>query len=97
MLFLAVFCGFLAEYQLEHKIEKNREKQFMRSMIEDLKADTANIALVSRQISMRLKMSDSVCTAIFKKTYEENGRNFYYYARNVSRRSLFYSSDGTMQ
>jgi len=22
MLFLAVFCGFLAEYQLEHKIEK---------------------------------------------------------------------------
>jgi hypothetical protein len=27
MLFLAVFCGFLAEYQLEHKIEKNREKQ----------------------------------------------------------------------
>ena len=27
MLFLAVFCGFLAEYQLEHKIEKNRERQ----------------------------------------------------------------------
>ncbi|MEJ7674922.1 MAG: hypothetical protein WKF59_20040 [Chitinophagaceae bacterium] len=24
MLFLAVFCGFLAEYQLEHKIEKDR-------------------------------------------------------------------------
>ncbi len=22
MLFLAVFCGFLAEYQLEHKIER---------------------------------------------------------------------------
>ena len=25
MLFLAVFCGFLAEYQLEHTIEHNRE------------------------------------------------------------------------
>jgi hypothetical protein len=24
MLFLAVFCGFLAEYQLEHKIESDR-------------------------------------------------------------------------
>ena len=23
MLFLAVFCGFLAEYQLEHNIDKN--------------------------------------------------------------------------
>ena len=40
MLFLAVFCGFLAEYQLEHKIEKDREKQFMESMMEDLKTDT---------------------------------------------------------
>ena len=41
MLFLAVFCGFLAEYQLEHKIEKNREKQFMLSMIGDLKEDSS--------------------------------------------------------
>jgi hypothetical protein len=27
MLFLAVFCGFLAEYQLEHKIERDRGEQ----------------------------------------------------------------------
>ncbi|MBL0069354.1 MAG: hypothetical protein IPP39_12935 [Chitinophagaceae bacterium] len=39
MLFLAVFCGFLAEYQLEHKIEKDREKQFIKSLVEDLKED----------------------------------------------------------
>ena len=26
MLFLAVFCGFLAEYQLEHRIERERVK-----------------------------------------------------------------------
>jgi hypothetical protein len=37
MLFLAVFCGFLAEYQLEHKIEKDRELQYIRSLYEDLK------------------------------------------------------------
>jgi len=41
MLFLAVFCGFLAEYQLEHKIEKDREKTYMQNMLDDLKADTA--------------------------------------------------------
>ena len=40
MLFLAVFCGFLAEYQLEHKIEKDRERQFMKGLLEDLAADT---------------------------------------------------------
>ena len=43
MLFLAVFCGFLAEYQLEHVIEKQKEKQYIQSMIEDLQADTANL------------------------------------------------------
>ena len=41
MLFLAVFCGFLAEYQLEHKIEKDREKQYIYNLLEDLRADTA--------------------------------------------------------
>jgi len=41
MLFLAVFCGFLAEYQLEHKIENDREKIYMQNMLDDLKADTA--------------------------------------------------------
>ncbi|HLF47543.1 MAG TPA: hypothetical protein VI548_14025 [Chitinophagaceae bacterium] len=44
MLFLAVFCGFLAEYQLEHKIERDREKEYIISMIEDLAADTSNLS-----------------------------------------------------
>jgi len=43
MLFLAVFCGFLAEYQLEHKIEKDRAKQYIISVYEDLKNDTVRI------------------------------------------------------
>lgn len=44
MLFLAVFCGFLAEYQLEHTIERQREKQYMVTMLEDLKIDTTQLA-----------------------------------------------------
>ncbi len=43
MLFLAVFCGFLAEYELEHVIERQREKKYMRSLITDLMADTAHL------------------------------------------------------
>ena len=43
MLFLAVFCGFLAEYQLEHVIEHKREKQYMRTLVEDLKNDMAGL------------------------------------------------------
>ncbi len=33
MLFLAVFCGFLAENQREHMVEHKREKQYMQSML----------------------------------------------------------------
>ena len=36
MLFLAVFSGFLAEYQLEHKIEKDRSRQLILSFYDDL-------------------------------------------------------------
>jgi hypothetical protein len=43
MLFLAVFCGFLAEYQLEHTIEHQREKQYMQTLLEDLQSDTSEI------------------------------------------------------
>ncbi|MBI1779926.1 MAG: hypothetical protein HYR66_00930, partial [Sphingobacteriales bacterium] len=44
MLFLAVFCGFLAEIQVEHYVEHQREKQFMITMLEDIKSDTALLA-----------------------------------------------------
>lgn len=43
MLFLAVFCGFLAEYQLEHRIEKERVKKYMHDMVVNLKQDTLRV------------------------------------------------------
>ena len=43
MLFLAVFCGFLAENFREHIVEEKRGKQYIHSFCEDLKSDTTNI------------------------------------------------------
>lgn len=40
MLFLAVFCGFLAENLREHNIEKQREKKFARRLLSDIREDT---------------------------------------------------------
>jgi hypothetical protein len=40
MLFLAVFCGFLAENFREHRVEKERGRQYALSFYEDLKEDT---------------------------------------------------------
>ena len=41
MLFLAVFCGFLAEYKLEHVIEHQREKEFAQALYGELLDDSA--------------------------------------------------------
>lgn len=57
MLFLAVFCGFLAEYQLEHKIEKDRAKQLARSFYEELKGDSANVGI---KIRNRIKQENAL-------------------------------------
>jgi hypothetical protein len=43
MLFLAVYCGFLAENIREHQIEKHRGKQYSISLYKDLKSDTIRI------------------------------------------------------
>ena len=45
MLFLAVFCGFLAENQREHMVEHRREKEYMVSLVDDLKNDSAFLSL----------------------------------------------------
>ena len=44
MLFLAVFCGFLAENQREHIVEHRREKEFMITMLSDLRSDTGMLS-----------------------------------------------------
>ena len=44
MLFLAVFCGFLAENQREHYVEHQREKQYARELYDEFLADSIVIA-----------------------------------------------------
>lgn len=60
MLFLAVFCGFLAEYQLEHVIEDQREKQYMQSLVYDLQSDTAALNYGIPLKAQRLLAIDSM-------------------------------------
>jgi len=60
MLFLAVFCGFLAENQREHMIEHKREKQYMRSLVSDLENDTANLLAGFSFKDERIAAIDSV-------------------------------------
>ena len=56
MLFLAVFCGFLAEYQLEHKIERDRGRQYTYSFYEDLITDSSHLNLLINTFQKKLSV-----------------------------------------
>ena len=60
MLFLAVFCGFLAENLREHKVEKERGRQFVNSFIEDLRTDTANMSLQIEDLESQDKVLENI-------------------------------------
>src|SRR6188472_3553618 len=64
MLFLAVFCGFLAEYQLEHKIEKDRELQYISSLYEDLNENDKMFRQVLIFQKNRIDMMDSMISML---------------------------------
>jgi hypothetical protein len=96
MLFFAVFCGFLAEYQLEHVIEHNREKQFIRSFIEDLKTDTVAIRqnIIFRQNKM--KAMDTLMLLLNSQQVKGNENDLYYLGRSFVRGVRFQSNDRTI-
>src|SRR4030095_11236178 len=96
MLFLAVTLGFLVENQREHYVEHQREYQYIRSLIADIKNDTAEL---NRNISLRdtkSKQGDSLIRFLISGRYKEFGSNTYYLA-GALRSIRFTNSDGTMQ
>ena len=96
MLFLAVFCGFLAEYQLEHKIEKDREKQYMASLYQDLKTDTLNMSSLLKGTIEDIANYDSLFDIFKNKKYLKETSNTYYYGRKLVNLRRFYPTDGTI-
>jgi hypothetical protein len=72
MLFLAVFCGFLAENQREHFIENQRAKKFASSIIEDLQGDTAEIHLNKKTIERFFQSADMVLSELKKPRSFQN-------------------------
>ena len=60
MIFFAVFLGFLAENTREHIVEKRKTKEFVESMVDDLKEDTANFQLTYLVNQVALQKTDSL-------------------------------------
>ena len=89
MLFLAVFCGFLAENQREHMVEHQREKTYMNSLITDLKGDTATIKYVISFCITKFHGMDTLAQLLNKDILsKDDEKELYYlnsrYASNVT-------------
>ena len=82
MLFLAVTLGFFVENQREHYIEHQREKQYIRSLIADLKVDNQtldnHIATITRQLSM---MDSMIVLLNNQELVAQNTGQLYYLGR----------------
>ena len=97
MLFLAVFCGFLAENQREHMIEHQREKQFMRSLLKDLESDTANFNRSITVFQSNVQWFDSLKSSIKYPRSPEDILNAYKASTLVQNFSSFNYSDRTIE
>jgi hypothetical protein len=98
MLFLAVFCGFLAENKREKIVERHRERDYIMSMIEDLQTDTANLSLIIEGFGIIENRFDSTL-----RGFSQGSQNF---SENWTKKFIltfrggfpdFYQSDRTIQ
>ena len=97
MLFLAVFCGFVAENWREQLRDHQREREFIHSIVEDIKSDT----LESDKILMQLKRLnsgiDSVLVLLSSPQIINNSNNAYrLWTKNLGL-EVFVSNDRTIQ
>ena len=98
MLFLAVFCGFLAENFREHQVEHQREKQFIQSLIRDVEMDTVRLHDIINNRNERMINLDSLITLITRPDASAYSRYIYYHGSYATRMTFrFYSNDGTME
>jgi len=98
MLFLAVFCGFLAEYKLEQTIEKHRAHEFAASMSDDLKEDTAQLAQYAYRMNIAVQNADSFLHLLaFKDLSVIPTGTLYYYGLFGGTPNTFLPNDATIQ
>jgi hypothetical protein len=97
MLFLAVFCGFIAENWREKMVEHQREKEYIRSIVEDLKSDTTQSNKVLARLKSLQAGIDSVLVALASPGISDNSNKAYeLWTQNLGL-EVFVSNDRTIQ
>ena len=96
MIFLAVTAGFFAETIRENISNKEREKEYIHSMISDLKTDTSKLASIDNNYRIFIKYQDSLMKNF--KLLEGNFKvPLFLYLSSLSGYPDFIYTDGTIQ
>jgi len=97
MLFLAVFLGFVAENIREHKVEIEREKQFINSLAQDVKKDISQGDSLQFKSRLSVQLCDSLLTALSGNEIKTNSYSAYSLWNLVNGFTDFVPNDGTIQ
>ena len=97
MLFLAVFCGFLAENQREHLIEHKRAIKYIQSLAEDLGYDTLEFQEDGQTWREKFYIIDTLRQELSKPIPAQNAELLYKIASKVWRFTTFIYNDRTIE
>ena len=97
MLFLAVFCGFLAENRRESIVEKRREKEYIGSLIEDIRLDNHELHSSITLHSSVIQRIDSLFEIFKSGDWRKRTSDIYFIIRRSTRTTNFYYHDRTIQ
>ena len=97
MLFLAVFCGFLAENYRTYLSERSQEKQYLTSLVEELIQDTTMFNIEIQYIKENMKKADTLIDLLVSPDIRLYGSDVYYLGRTVSRNNALVIHNKTIQ
>ncbi|MEP6676987.1 MAG: hypothetical protein ABJA78_17625 [Ferruginibacter sp.] len=86
MIFLAVSLGFIAENIREHLSDNSKEKEYIESLVEDLKIDQQILSKNIAQLQSGILMMDSMITILDNPSQILNNTGDLYYLARLSPR-----------
>ena len=96
MLFLAVFCGFLAENYRESRVERERAYELVGSFLVDLQHDTAQLNMLTKFRGEKEIMLDTLIFLLQKPPETIDRNSFYINLFNTYNFFSFSQSTGTI-
>ncbi|MEJ0032776.1 MAG: hypothetical protein WDO15_21510 [Bacteroidota bacterium] len=97
LIFLAVMLGFFAESYRESLGDKEKEEQYVRSLMIDLQTDVINIEAIQKHNADAKIMGDSLFYLLSLSNYSQSTNSIYFLGRSFSNREFFYMADGTLK